>query len=56
MTLAGAIRVPGDKSLTHRSFLLAGVASGRSEIRHPLLGEDCRATLEAVRRLGATVV
>lgn len=55
MRLEGSIRVPSDKSLTHRSFMLAGAAEGRSEIRHPLLGEDCRATLNAVRLLGATV-
>ncbi len=50
--IAGAFRPPSDKSLTHRAALLAGIARTPSRIARPLLGEDCRATLTALRALG----
>ncbi|MFW5697961.1 MAG: 3-phosphoshikimate 1-carboxyvinyltransferase, partial [Fimbriimonadaceae bacterium] len=53
LRFTGEVRPPSDKSLTHRAFMLAGVAQGESTIRQPLLGEDCRATLQAVQTLGA---
>lgn len=46
---------PPDKSITHRSFLFSLLSSGTSRIERPLFGEDCLASLEAVRRLGAAV-
>jgi 3-phosphoshikimate 1-carboxyvinyltransferase len=49
------LRVPGDKSLTHRALLLAGLASGRSRIALPLRGADTAATAAALRRLGCRV-
>ena len=54
-TLAGAVRVPGDKSISHRALMLGAIASGRTEVHGFLEGEDCLATLEAVRRLGVAV-
>ena len=51
--LRGEVRVPSDKSITHRALLLGGLASGTTEIHHPLLGEDARSTLAAVQALGA---
>jgi len=51
----GTIRVPGDKSVTHRAYLLAAVADGVSRIRGANPGADCAATLAAVEALGARV-
>jgi len=53
--LSGAVRVPGDKSISHRALLLAALAEGRSVIRGLGDGVDVGSTMAAVRRLGATV-
>jgi 3-phosphoshikimate 1-carboxyvinyltransferase len=53
--LAGAVAVPGDKSISHRAALFGAVATGRTEISGYLEGEDCLATIEAARMLGASV-
>ena len=53
--LAGAVEVPGDKSISHRAALFGAIASGRTEIRGFLEGEDCLNTLKAVEMLGAGV-
>ena len=52
---AGVIRVPGDKSISHRTLMLGGVADGVSEARGFLESEDCLATLRAMRTLGVRV-
>ncbi|MEB3220904.1 MAG: 3-phosphoshikimate 1-carboxyvinyltransferase [Candidatus Sericytochromatia bacterium] len=53
--LCGDLRVPADKSLSHRAALLAALAEGESRIRGFLAAEDCLATLSAVQALGAKV-
>src|ERR1700730_5588413 len=53
--LAGKIRVPGDKSISHRALMLGALAIGRTELSGLLEGEDVRATAAALGRLGATV-
>jgi 3-phosphoshikimate 1-carboxyvinyltransferase len=53
--LRGTIRPIGDKSLTHRSLILAGLAEGTSRIAHPNPGEDCSRTAQAMGRLGASL-
>src|SRR4030095_11690017 len=53
--LAGRVAVPGDKSISHRAALLGALASGLTESTAFLEGEDCLATLRAVRALGAEV-
>lgn len=53
--LAGRVLVPGDKSISHRAALFGALASGRTEITGFLEGEDCLATLRAVRALGVEV-
>src|SRR5688500_2424539 len=55
MVVAGSVRVPGDKSLTHRLLLLAGLAPGRSRIRGALTSLDARSTAGVLRALGAGV-
>ncbi|MFL5269163.1 MAG: 3-phosphoshikimate 1-carboxyvinyltransferase [Stellaceae bacterium] len=53
-SLAGTIRVPGDKSISHRALMLGALAVGRTEISGLLEGEDVLATAAAVNALGAT--
>lgn len=53
--LEGEITVPGDKSVTHRSYLFAAMANGQSTIYQPLRAEDTDNTLAAVKALGAHV-
>ena len=53
--LTGRVAVPGDKSISHRAALFGALAGGRTEITGFLEGEDCLATLRAVRALGAEV-
>ena len=54
-TITGAVEVPGDKSISHRYAILAGLAEGRSEIQHFSTAEDCRRTLDCLNRLGVPV-
>jgi 3-phosphoshikimate 1-carboxyvinyltransferase len=53
--LSGEITVPGDKSISHRALMLGAIAEGETRIGGFLEGEDCLATMRAVRQLGATV-
>jgi 3-phosphoshikimate 1-carboxyvinyltransferase len=53
--LKGAIRVPGDKSISHRALMFAGLAVGRSRITGLLEGEDVLATAAAMRAFGAQI-
>lgn len=54
--LAGRVRVPGDKSISHRALMFAALAEGRTHISGLLEGEDVLRTAEAMRALGAKVV
>ncbi|HXH59871.1 MAG TPA: 3-phosphoshikimate 1-carboxyvinyltransferase [Fimbriimonadaceae bacterium] len=51
--LKGTVRPPSDKSLTHRSYIFSAFARTPSTIINPLRGEDCNATLEIMRQIGA---
>jgi 3-phosphoshikimate 1-carboxyvinyltransferase len=51
--LTGECRVPGDKSVSHRSVLLGALAVGETRVRGLLEGEDVLRTIAAVRALGA---
>ncbi|MBU2588904.1 MAG: 3-phosphoshikimate 1-carboxyvinyltransferase [Alphaproteobacteria bacterium] len=51
--LTGTIRVPGDKSISHRALMFAGLAVGESRITGLLEGEDVLATAAAMRQFGA---
>ena len=51
----GRVRVPGDKSISHRYALLAALADGRSTIRGFAPGADCEATLSCLARLGVAI-
>ena len=51
----GDIRVPGDKSISHRSIMLGALADGMTEVKGFLEGEDSLATLQAFRDMGVTI-
>jgi len=53
--LSGRISAPPSKSYTHRAFIIAALARGESRIKGPLLSLDTKATIEAVKRIGARV-
>jgi 3-phosphoshikimate 1-carboxyvinyltransferase len=53
--ISGRVRVPGDKSISHRALILAGLATGRTRITGLLEAEDVMATARAMAALGATV-
>ena len=51
----GDIRVPGDKSISHRSIMLGALADGMTEVKGFLEGEDSLATVQAFRDMGVTI-
>ena len=53
--LNGLLNVPGDKSISHRSLIIAGMAIGQTEIKGLLRSEDVVSTLCAMRQLGVTI-
>ncbi len=53
--LAGEVRVPGDKSISHRALMVASLAVGRTRIEGLLEGEDVHRTAAAMRALGAII-
>lgn len=53
--LNGRLRVPGDKSMSHRAVMFGALAEGTTEIRDCLLGEDVRATMAAFRAMGVAI-
>ncbi len=53
--LKGRIRVPGDKSISHRSLMFGALAVGRTTISGLLEGEDVLATAAALRQMGAVI-
>ena len=53
--LRGRVRVPGDKSISHRALMLSALAVGTSRVTGLLEGEDVLATAAAMRAMGATI-
>jgi 5-enolpyruvylshikimate-3-phosphate synthase len=53
MKVAGSVRVPGDKSITHRVLLLAGLTRGTSYIGGALTSLDAQSTARVLRQLGS---
>jgi 3-phosphoshikimate 1-carboxyvinyltransferase len=54
-TIYGSLRLPGDKSISHRYALLGGFAEGVSRFTNFSTGADCASTLACMQALGATV-
>lgn len=55
ITLQGHLRVPGDKSISHRALMLGAIAHGETHIQGLLLGEDPRSTASCFRAMGAEI-
>ena len=55
LSLNGNIRVPGDKSISHRALMLGALAEGETRIEGLLLGEDPRSTASCFQAMGAEV-
>lgn len=53
--IAGGLRLPGDKSISHRYALLGAVAEGETSIRNYAPGADCASTLHCLEKLGVTI-
>jgi 3-phosphoshikimate 1-carboxyvinyltransferase len=53
--LTGRVRVPGDKSMSHRSIMLGSLAEGVTQVEGFLEGEDALATLQAFRDMGVVI-
>src|SRR5260221_13895354 len=53
--LAGRVRVPGDKSISHRALMFGALATGRTRISGLLEGEDVLNTAKALQALGCPV-
>src|SRR6266705_185818 len=54
-SIRGELRLPGDKSISHRYALLAAIAEGRTRIENFAPGADCRNTVDCVQALGREV-
>lgn len=55
MRVSGTIRVPGDKSISHRALILSSLAEGESTVRGILDSEDVQSTASVLRSLGAEI-
>ncbi len=53
--IAGVVRPPGDKSISHRVLMLAALARGKSEISGLLTGDDVKTSARVLRQLGAEI-
>jgi 3-phosphoshikimate 1-carboxyvinyltransferase len=55
VTLQGNVKIPGDKSISHRALMFGAIARGETRIRGLLLGEDPRSTARCLRAMGARI-
>ena len=53
--LIGNLKIPGDKSISHRSIILGALSNGELTITNFLNSDDCNATIKAMRELGADI-
>lgn len=54
-SLKGTIRIPGDKSISHRSVMFGSIALGITEITNFLAGADCLSTIDCFRKMGVNI-
>ncbi|WP_017796898.1 3-phosphoshikimate 1-carboxyvinyltransferase [Oceanobacillus kimchii] len=54
-SLHGLIKVPGDKSISHRSIIFGSIATGTTTVTNFLDGEDCMRTINAFKEMGVTI-
>lgn len=54
-SLRGTLKIPGDKSISHRSIMFGAMAKGRTTVDGFLLGDDCLSTISCFRKLGVDI-
>lgn len=54
-SLKGELRIPGDKSISHRAVMFASLAEGKTEVTNFLQGADCLSTIDCFRKLGVVI-
>ena len=54
-SLSGTIRVPGDKSMSHRTVMLGALANGTTKASGFLEGQDALCTVQAFKDMGVTI-
>lgn len=54
-SLNGSIRIPGDKSISHRSIMFGAMAAGKTTVEGFLLGADCLSTISCFRDMGVEI-
>ena len=53
--MKGEVRIPGDKSISHRAVMFGALASGTTEVEHFLQGADCLSTISCFRQMGIPI-
>ncbi|OGF44815.1 MAG: 3-phosphoshikimate 1-carboxyvinyltransferase [Candidatus Firestonebacteria bacterium RIFOXYA2_FULL_40_8] len=53
--LSGILRIPGDKSISHRAIMFGSLASGKTAIRNFLQSEDCLSTMDSFKKMGIKI-
>lgn len=53
--LQGTIRIPGDKSISHRSVMFGSIAKGTTTVNGFLPGDDCLSTIDCFKKLGVSI-
>ncbi|MCC0809592.1 3-phosphoshikimate 1-carboxyvinyltransferase, partial [Methylobacterium sp. W2] len=53
--LRGTLKVPGDKSISHRGLILGAISTGITHLHNFLLSQDCLSTLKALQALGIPI-
>ena len=54
--IEGEIEVPGDKSITHRALIFGAICKGDVTVYNPLKSQDCKATVDCLRKLGVEII
>lgn len=55
MSLKGEIKVPGDKSISHRAVMFGAISNGKTKVENFLPGDDCLSTIDCFRSLGVEI-
>ena len=55
LSLRGDIKIPSDKSLSHRAVMFNSIANGDAKISNFLMGEDCLSTIDVLQKLGVKI-
>ena len=54
-SLRGEVKIPGDKSVSHRGIMLGALAEGTTRITNFLQGADCLSTIDCFRKMGINI-